>query len=116
MIVCISPLSDLRPEQVLLELKKEGSNWWAIFNPSIPRVLDISLSLTLRHERPVDPIAWNHSSGLNLELHKASFFPCDSLPMGSFLLQDAWVHHRLILRQPTPDLEHSLTRPSIQPS
>src|SRR5260370_13881093 len=108
MIVCISPLSDLRPEQVLLELKKEGSNWWAIFNPSIPRVLDISLSLTLRHERRVDPIAWNHSSGLNLELHKASFFACDSLPMGSLLLQYAGVQHRFILRRPARERGKSL--------
>src|SRR5260370_33651076 len=101
MIVCISPLSDLRPEQVLLELKKEGSNWWAIFNPSIPRVLDISLSLTLEHERHVDAIAWNNSSGLNLELHKAVFFACESLPMGSLMLQDSKMQYRFTIRRPS---------------
>src|SRR5260370_19733271 len=97
MTIISNNLSDLKPEQVPPELKKEGSDWWAIFNPSVPRVLDISLSLTLQHGRRVDPIAWNHSSGLNLELHKASFFACDSLPMGSLLLQDAAVQHRFMI-------------------
>ena len=52
-IVCDGPLGDLEPDQVPPELKKEGSDWWAIFNPSVPKVLDISLSLTLTHERHV---------------------------------------------------------------
>ena len=34
-----------------LELKKEGSNWLAIFNPK--RVLDVGLVHTLMHERYV---------------------------------------------------------------
>ena len=46
-----NPLSDLEPDQVPPELKKEGSDWWAIFSPNVPRVLDVSLSLTLTHER-----------------------------------------------------------------
>jgi len=102
-IVSISPLSGLGPERMPPELKKEGSDWWAIFNPSVPRVLDISLSLTLQHERHVDPIAWNHSSRLNLELHKAEFFACDSLPMGSLLLQDASVKYRFMIRRPVQE-------------
>jgi len=48
-----NPLSDLEPDQVPPELKKEGSDWWAIFSPNVPRVLDVSLSLTLTHESVV---------------------------------------------------------------
>lgn len=46
-----NPLADLEPDQVSPSLKKEGSDWWAIFNSRVPRVLDVSLSLTLIHER-----------------------------------------------------------------
>lgn len=46
-----NPLADLEPDQVRPDLKKEGSDWWAIFSPRVPRVLDVSLSLTLTHER-----------------------------------------------------------------
>lgn len=46
-----NPLADLEPDQVRSDLKKEGSDWWAIFSPRVPRVLDVSLSLTLTHER-----------------------------------------------------------------
>lgn len=46
-----NPLADLEPDQVSPSLKKEGSDWWAIFNGRVPRVLDVSLSLTLIHER-----------------------------------------------------------------
>jgi glucose repression regulatory protein TUP1 len=35
------------------ELKKEGSDWFAIFNPKVKRVLDVSLVHTLMHERYV---------------------------------------------------------------
>jgi len=35
------------------ELKKEGGDWWAIFNPKVKRVLDVGLSLTLSHESVV---------------------------------------------------------------
>lgn len=33
------------------ELKKEGSDWFAMFNPGTKRVLDVSLVHTLMHER-----------------------------------------------------------------
>jgi len=49
----IGPLAGLDPDQVRPDLKKEGSDWWAIFSPRVPRVLDVSLSLTLQHERCV---------------------------------------------------------------
>ncbi|KAF8320380.1 WD40 repeat-like protein [Clavulina sp. PMI_390] len=48
-----NPLADLEPDQVRPEHKKEGSDWWAIFNPRLPKVLDVNLSLTLTHESVV---------------------------------------------------------------
>lgn len=42
---------DLDPHNVPAELKKEGSDWFAIFNPKVKRVLDVSLVHTLMHER-----------------------------------------------------------------
>jgi len=32
------------------EFKKEGSDWFATFNPKVKRVLDVSLVHTLPHE------------------------------------------------------------------
>jgi general transcriptional corepressor TUP1 len=49
-----NPLNDLKPDRVPRELKKVGSDWWAIFSPNVPRVLDVNLNLTLIHERSVD--------------------------------------------------------------
>ncbi|KIO26049.1 hypothetical protein M407DRAFT_75012 [Tulasnella calospora MUT 4182] len=49
----MAALTDLDPEQVPPELKKEGSDWFAIFNPQAQRKLDISLTLSLTHESVV---------------------------------------------------------------
>jgi general transcriptional corepressor TUP1 len=35
------------------EFKKEGNDWFAIFNPKVKRVLDVTLAHTLMHERCV---------------------------------------------------------------
>lgn len=43
--------ADLEPHQVRPELKKEGSDWWVLFNARVPRALDIGLNLTLRLAR-----------------------------------------------------------------
>jgi len=40
------------------EFKKEGSDWFAIFNPKVKRVLDVSLVHTLMHERYVHTLLW----------------------------------------------------------
>ncbi len=40
------------------ELKKEGSDWWAIFNPKVKRQLDVTLVHSLMHERS-DPFMMN---------------------------------------------------------
>lgn len=44
-------LDELDPHSVPPELKKEGSDWFAIFNPKIKRALDVNLVHTLHHER-----------------------------------------------------------------
>jgi hypothetical protein len=44
---------DLDPYRVPAELKKEGSDWFAFFNPKVKRELDLSLIHTLKHERYV---------------------------------------------------------------
>jgi len=48
-----SGLGDMDPENVPAQLKKEGSDWFAIFNPKVPRVLDVELFHTLDHNSVV---------------------------------------------------------------
>jgi glucose repression regulatory protein TUP1 len=48
---------DLDPHNVPPELKKEGSDWFAVFNMKAKRVLDVSLVHTLMHERCVVAIS-----------------------------------------------------------
>jgi glucose repression regulatory protein TUP1 len=45
---------DLDPQNVPPELKKEGNDWFAVFNGKVKRVLDVSLVHTLMHERCVE--------------------------------------------------------------
>lgn len=47
-------LSDLDPENVSRELKKEGSDWFAVWSSQTKRVLDVGLVHTFVHERYVD--------------------------------------------------------------
>lgn len=44
-------LSDLDPESVPREFKKEGAEWFAVWNPRNKKSLDVSLVHTLVHER-----------------------------------------------------------------
>jgi len=44
---------DLDPASMPPEFKKEGSDWFAMFNPKVKRSLDVSLVHTLMHERLV---------------------------------------------------------------
>ena len=46
-------LDDINPETLPPDLKKEGPDWFAIFNPKVKRVLDVNLTNTLNHERHV---------------------------------------------------------------
>ncbi|KAL8720717.1 MAG: hypothetical protein Q9225_002451 [Loekoesia sp. 1 TL-2023] len=49
----INNLADLELESLRPEQKREGSDWFAIFNPRIPRVLDVDLVHTLSHDSVV---------------------------------------------------------------
>ncbi|PWN51757.1 WD40 repeat-like protein [Violaceomyces palustris] len=51
--VSLANLSDMDPDDVPRELKKEGSDWLAIFNPKVKRVLDVNLVHTFIHESVV---------------------------------------------------------------
>ena len=46
-------LSDLDPDNVPREFKKEGAEWFAVWNPRNKKNLDVSLVHTLVHERSV---------------------------------------------------------------
>ncbi|CAG8621980.1 6850_t:CDS:10 [Cetraspora pellucida] len=42
-------LGDMDPDTVPAQLKKEGGDWFAIFNPKVQRALDVDLFHTLEH-------------------------------------------------------------------
>ncbi|KAL7273211.1 general transcription repressor [Rhizina undulata] len=46
-------LADLDPERIPANQKKEGSDWFALFNPRVPRLLDVDLVHTLEHNSVV---------------------------------------------------------------
>ncbi|KAI9832066.1 MAG: general transcription repressor [Phylliscum demangeonii] len=46
-------LADLRPERLGSYQKKEGSDWYAVFNPQVQRALDVDLVHTLQHDSVV---------------------------------------------------------------
>ncbi|KAI5803132.1 WD40-repeat-containing domain protein [Geopyxis carbonaria] len=46
-------LADLDPERQPASLKKEGPDWFALFNPRVPRLLDVDLVHTLDHHSVV---------------------------------------------------------------
>lgn len=46
-------LADLNPERLPPHQKREGHDWFAVFNPRIPRVLDVDLVHNLQHESVV---------------------------------------------------------------
>lgn len=46
-------LGDMGPEDVPKNYRKEGADWFAIFNPKIPKVLDVDLVHTLDHSSVV---------------------------------------------------------------
>lgn len=46
-------LADLNPDDLPDSLKRTGSDWHAVFNPNVPRVLDVQLLHNLVHESVV---------------------------------------------------------------
>ncbi|KAI9808521.1 MAG: transcriptional regulatory protein rco1 [Sarcosagium campestre] len=53
-------LADLDPERLPAHQKKEGSDWFAVFNPRVPRVLDVDLVHTLVHDSVVCCVRFSH--------------------------------------------------------
>lgn len=51
--VTLASLSDMDPDEIPKELKKEGPDWLAIFNPKVKRTLDVNLVHTFLHESVV---------------------------------------------------------------
>ncbi|TFK46770.1 WD40 repeat-like protein [Heliocybe sulcata] len=51
--VAVAGQDDIDPHNVPPELKKEGSDWFAVFNPKVKRSLDVNLVHTLLHESVV---------------------------------------------------------------
>ncbi|KAH0578297.1 hypothetical protein H2248_003923 [Termitomyces sp. 'cryptogamus'] len=51
---------DLDIHTISPEFKKEGSDWFAIFNPGVKRVLDVSLVHNLMHESVVCCVRFSH--------------------------------------------------------
>lgn len=46
-------LADLDPDKLPPSQKKEGNDWYAVFNPEVPRVLDVDLVHHLNHDSVV---------------------------------------------------------------
>jgi glucose repression regulatory protein TUP1 len=53
-------LAELDPERLPAQYRKIEAEWFAIFNPQIPRVLDVELTHTLPHESVVCCVRFSH--------------------------------------------------------
>jgi len=53
-------LGDLEVDAVAPHNKKTGSDWYAIFNPQVQRVLDVDLVHSLTHESVVCCVRFSH--------------------------------------------------------
>lgn len=53
-------LGDLEVDAVAPHNKKTGSDWYAIFNPAVQRVLDVDLVHSLTHESVVCCVRFSH--------------------------------------------------------
>ena len=53
-------LADLNPDEVPPDQKREGQDWYAVFNPIVRRVLDIDLVCNLAHESVVCCVRFSH--------------------------------------------------------
>ena len=69
-------MDDLDIHRVAPELKMEGSDWFAIFNPKVKRVLDVSLVHTLMHERCIFSFVFSLAGRIVADI---PFFFCDSV-------------------------------------
>ena len=53
-------LADLDPNLLGPHQKREGDDWFAVFNPRVQRVLDVELLHTLTHESVVCCVRFSH--------------------------------------------------------
>lgn len=53
-------LADLNPDQMRADQKREGNDWFAIFNPNVRRLLDVDLVCNLVHESVVCCVRFSH--------------------------------------------------------
>lgn len=53
-------LAELNPDEVRSDQKREGSDWYAVFNPNVRRVLDIDLVCNLVHDSVVCCVRFSH--------------------------------------------------------
>ena len=53
-------LADLNPDEMRPDQKREGQDWYAVFNPNIRRILDIDLVNTLVHDSVVCCVRFSH--------------------------------------------------------
>ncbi|KAJ2746711.1 general transcription repressor [Coemansia sp. BCRC 34301] len=59
-VVASSQLADMDPDQVPANLKREGVDWFVIFNPKTPRLLNIEHVHTLDHTSVVCCVKFSH--------------------------------------------------------
>ena len=53
-------LADIEPDSVPAHLKREGADWFAIFNDRVRRVLDVDLVHNLPHQSVVCCVRFSH--------------------------------------------------------
>ncbi|KAG6834292.1 hypothetical protein H0H93_010644, partial [Arthromyces matolae] len=97
------PPDDLDIQKVSPEFKKEGNDWFAVFNPGVKRQLgDVSLVYTLMHPRYIFicPNSANGSFKHSLTyITPASYVASSSQRMGNTWLQVAIVQRKSTIRK-----------------
>lgn len=53
-------LAELNPDEMRSDQKREGSDWYAVFNPNVRRVLDIELVCNIIHDSVVCCVRFSH--------------------------------------------------------
>ncbi|MCJ1258480.1 general transcription repressor [Lignoscripta atroalba] len=84
-------LADLDPDRLRPDQKREGQDWFAVFNPRVPRVLDVELIHNLQHESVVCCVRFSQdgryvATGCN---RSAQIFDVSSGKQVSYLQDDS---------------------------
>lgn len=79
------------------EYKKEGSDWFAVFNPKAKRALDVSLVHTLTHERCVFWLGFFFE--LLLMMYSVWFAVCAFQRMGNSWRRGVIERHRSMIQR-----------------